>query len=116
VLALSAAPAANLNYELAYAIHYNRQQFSPDSIGDLIYQGVASRMSNSDLSNSVQDDLQYQPVGAHSLPLGFYMCEYAPRIDDSSIVFPVDAQRHQLETTPIAVGSNLNRIVLFGGV
>jgi outer membrane receptor protein involved in Fe transport len=117
VLALNAAPAANIDYQLAYAIHYNSRQFNPDPIGDLIYQGVASRVFNSDLSNSVQGDLSYQPVVAsHSLRSGFYVGEYGVEIDDSSKVFPVDAQGHQLQTTPITVGSNLNRIVVVGGV
>ena len=53
VLALNAAPAADLDYQLAYAIHYNSEQFNPDPIGGLIYQGVASRVFNSDLANSV---------------------------------------------------------------
>jgi outer membrane receptor protein involved in Fe transport len=116
VLALNAAPAANLDYQLAYAIHYNSQQFKPDPIGDLIYQGVASNVFNSDLSNSVQGDVSYQPVAAHSLRSGFYLGEYGVEIDESSMVFPTDAQGHQLQNTSITVGSNLNRIVMVGGV
>ncbi|MBV8454659.1 MAG: TonB-dependent receptor [Deltaproteobacteria bacterium] len=116
VLALNAAPAADLDFQLAYAIHYNSESFNPDLIGDLIYQGVASRVFNSDLSNSLQGDLSYQPLESHALRFGFYMGEYGIEVDDSSLVFPVDAQGQQLQTTPISVGSNLNRIIFVGGV
>jgi outer membrane receptor protein involved in Fe transport len=116
VLALNAAPAANLDYQIAYAIHYNSEQFNPDPSSDLIYQGVASRVFNSDLSNSLQGDLAYQPLVSHSLRFGFYIGEYGVETDDSSLVFPVNAQGQQLQNTPISVGSNLNRIVVVGGV
>lgn len=116
VLALNAAPAANLDFQLAYSVHYNSQQFRPDPIGDLIYQGVSSSVFNSTFSNSMQGDLSYQPVASHSLRSGFYVGEYGVEIDDSSMVFPVNAQGEQLQKTPITVGSNLNRIVVLGGV
>jgi outer membrane receptor protein involved in Fe transport len=77
---------------------------------------VASNVFNSDLSNSLQGDVSYQPFAAHSLRSGFYLGEYGVEIDDSSVVFPTDAQGHQLQNTPITAGSNLNRIVMVGGV
>jgi len=116
VLALNAAPAANLDYQLAYAIHSNSEQFNPDPIGGLIYQGVASRVFNSNLSNSLQGDLSYQPIAAHALRFGFYTAENGVEVDDSSLVFPVDTQGQQLQKSPITVGSSLNRIVVVGGV
>jgi hypothetical protein len=116
VLALNAAPAADLDYQLAYAIHYNSSQFNPDPVGDLIYQGVASNVFDSDLSNSFQGDLTYEPLQSHSLRFGFYIGEYGVEADDRSLVFPVGAQGQQLQKTPITVGSNLNRIVVVGGV
>ncbi len=49
VLALNRAVGADLDYQAAYSVHYNTQTFHPDPIGDLIYQGVASRVFDSDL-------------------------------------------------------------------
>ena len=116
VLALNAALAADLDYQLAYSIHYNREQFSPDPVGDLIYQGVASSVFNSDLSNSLQGDLSWQPLASHALRFGFYVGEYGVEVDDSSLVFPVNSQGHQSQTTPITVGANMNRINILGGL
>jgi hypothetical protein len=67
VVALNAAPAANLDYQVAYAIHYNSQQFHRD----LIYQGEASSVFNSDLSNSLQGNLSWQALVSHALHFGF---------------------------------------------
>ena len=116
VLALNAAPAADLDYQLAYSIHYNRQQFNPDPVGDLLYQGIASRALDSDLSNSLQGDMSYQPLASHALRFGFYFGENGVEVDDRSLVFPVNSQGHQLQTTPITTVANMNRINVLGGV
>jgi outer membrane receptor protein involved in Fe transport len=116
VLALNAAPASDLDYQLAYSVHYNSEQFNPDPVGDLIYQGLASRVFNSDLSNSIQGALSWQPLVSHAVRFGFYFGEYGVEVDDRSLVFPVDSQGHQLQTTSIIVGANMNRINVLGGL
>jgi outer membrane receptor protein involved in Fe transport len=116
VVALNAALAADLDYQVAYAIHYNSQQFHRDPIGDLIYQSEASSVFNSDLSNSLQGNLSWQPLVSLALPFGFYVGEYAVEVDEGSLVFPVDSQGHQLQTTSIMVGTNMNRINALGGL
>jgi outer membrane receptor protein involved in Fe transport len=50
------------------------------------------------------------------LRFGFYVGEYGVEADESSLVFPVNAQGQQLQNTPITVGSNLNKIIVVGGV
>jgi outer membrane receptor protein involved in Fe transport len=116
VLALNAAPTAKLDYQLAYSIHYNSQQFKPDPVGDLIYQGVASQVFNSDLSNSLQGDVSYQLALPHSARFGFYIGEYGVESDDTSRAFPVDSTGSQLSDVPIAGAANINRINILGGV
>ena len=56
----------NWDYQLAYSAHYNTQNFYPDPIGDLIYQGIASNVFTSDLSNTLQGDLTYHLDFPHS--------------------------------------------------
>jgi Carboxypeptidase regulatory-like domain/TonB dependent receptor len=116
VLALNSAPAADLDYQIAYSIHYNTEQFNPDPIGDLIYQGVASHVFNSDLSNSLQAGVSYQVTPSHSARFGFYLGEYGVEIDDNSRAFPVDSMGNQLSPLPQAAVANINRINLLGGV
>ncbi|MGD0075579.1 MAG: TonB-dependent receptor [Candidatus Binataceae bacterium] len=116
VLALDGVIGENADYQIAYSTHYNNENFHPDPVGELLYQGVASHVFNSDLSNSLEGDFTYRLGGGHTLGAGFYLGEYGVEIDDHSLVFPVDANRAQKSTTPISVGANLNKINLVYGV
>jgi len=114
VIAANGVLNPNWDYQLAYSMHYNTQTFYPDPIGDLIYQGVASNVFTSDLSNTFQGDLMYHPNDRHSLRTGFYLGEYGVESDQTSQVFP--ATMGGFSTTPISVTANLNKINLVYGV
>ncbi len=113
VLALDGVFGPNTDYQLAYSSHYNRQNFNPDPISDLIYQGIAPKVFTSDFSNSLQGHLSYR-WGPHSFRTGFSFGEYAVEGDDTSEVFPIVAGIP--EHTPISVTANLNKINLVYGV
>ena len=116
VLALDGVAGESLDYQLAYSTHYNSQNFHPDAIGELLYQGVSSHVFNSDFSNSIQGDVTYRPNRAHTFGAGFYFGEYGIEVDDHSLVFPVDGEGKQTQTTPASVGANLNKINLVYGL
>ena len=116
VLALDGVWGENLDYQLAYSTHYNSQNFHPDAIGELLYEGVSSHVFNSDFSNSIQGDVTYRPNNAHTFGAGFYFGEYGIEVDDHSLVFPVDKEGNQTQNAPISVGANLNKINLVYGV
>ena len=48
MLALNGALGSNADYQLAYTMHYKRENFNPDDISDLIYQGIAPKVFDSD--------------------------------------------------------------------
>jgi outer membrane receptor protein involved in Fe transport len=114
VLALNGSLGLNAEYQLAYSAHYNRENFNPDPVGDLIYQGIAPTIFNSDLSNSLQGDLTYLLDDAHTVRGGFYLGEYGVEGDDSSQVFPLTDGAPS--DVPIAITSNFNKINLIYGV
>lgn len=113
VLALNGTLRSSWDYQLAYSAHYNAQTFYPDPIGDLIYQGVASNVFSSDLSNTLEGDLTYHRNG-HTLRGGFYLGEYGVESDQTSQVFPITMGVPA--TTPISLTANLNKINLVYGV
>jgi outer membrane receptor protein involved in Fe transport len=113
VLALNGTWGSDWGYQLAYSVHYNAQTFYPDPIGDLIYQGVASNVLTSDLSNSLEGDLTYH-IGAHVLRGGFYLGEYGVESDQTSQVFPI--VMGVPATAPISLRANLNKINLVYGI
>jgi outer membrane receptor protein involved in Fe transport len=114
VLALNGVIGANADYQLAYTAHYNEETFNPDPVGDLIYQGIASKVFTSDLSNSLAGDLTYRMGTAHTLRGGFYFGEYGVESDQRSQVFPIVMEQPLI--TPISVSADVNRINLVYGV
>lgn len=115
VLALDGVAGERFDYQLAYSTHYNSQNFHPDAIGELLYQGVSSHVFNSDFSNSLQGDVTYRR-SAHTFGAGFYFGEYGIEVDDHSLAFPIDQQGNQARNVPTSVGANLNKINLVYGV
>jgi outer membrane receptor protein involved in Fe transport len=114
VLTLNGALGAPADYQLAYTIHYNRENFNPDPISDLIYQGVSPKIFNSDFANALQGNLTYHLGDAHTFRTGFYFGTYAIEADDTSQAFPLIMGTP--ETTPISITSNLNKINVIYGV
>jgi outer membrane receptor protein involved in Fe transport len=112
---LSGKPTADLSYQIAYAAHSISEQFKPDNAGELIYEGVASTASHNDLDNTLEGDLSYK-LGSHTLGTGFYFGEYRVIADDTSLVFPVDANGNQTSTTPITVVNNAHATNFLAGI
>jgi hypothetical protein len=115
VLALSGALADDVSYQLAYSQHVISQRFSPDPVGELIYQGVASTATHVDHDYTLEGDLSFT-LGAHTLGSGFYAGEYRVAADDSSLVFPANADGEQLSDVPLTVVNNAHANNLVTGV
>jgi outer membrane cobalamin receptor len=105
ILALNGSTDGGLTYQLAYSAHFISQDFRPDNAGELIFQGVASTASHHDVDNTLEGDLTYG-LGDHALGVGFYAGDYLVSVDDSSLVFPVDANGQQSSVTPVSVTNN----------
>jgi outer membrane cobalamin receptor len=115
VLALNGSTDDGLRYQLAYSAHYISQQFQPDEAGELIFQGVASTTSHHDADNTFEGDATKQ-IGDHTLGAGFYVGDYRVTVDDSSLVFPVDANGDQSSSTPIRVINDDRATNILAGV
>ncbi len=114
VLALNGALGPRTDYQLAYTGHYNEQTFNPDPVGDLIYQGISSKVFTSDLSNTLEGDLTYRLGTSHSLRGGFYFGEYGVESDQSSLVFPI--VMGEPAASPVSASANLNKLSLVYGL
>lgn len=114
VLALNGAMGANADYQVAYTIDYNRENFNPDPISDLIYQGISPEIFDSDFANALQGNFTYHVGETHTLRTGFYFGAYAVEADNTSEAFRIIMGTPQ--TTPISITSNLNKLNLLYGV
>lgn len=115
ILSLSSTPTQQFSYRISYAAHSISELFEPDDVGELIYQGVASRASHKDIDNTLQGDATYR-LGQHTIGAGFYLGEYDVTADDNSLVFPVDASGGQMSDVPVNIINNAHATNIVSGI
>lgn len=80
--------------------------FSPDVIGDLLFNGVAPFARKSDLAEGVQMDASYRINESHILRGGFLGQVETTAFDTTSSVLPVDATGAQISVVPLNIIGN----------
>jgi hypothetical protein len=74
--------------QLSYFTRYDRLHFTPDPVGDLLINGVASDIVRQSLTNGIQADGSYQVNPAHTIRSGFYFSAEHAFVGNSSLVEP----------------------------
>jgi hypothetical protein len=88
VLALQGLVGKNLDYQVAAFSRYSTLSFHPDQTGDLIYNGIASRVFRGDWANGLQGDFAYRALAHHTIRAGYYFQGERAEIDNHALVFP----------------------------
>ena len=107
--------AGDLNFQASIFNRFSSILFRPDNVGDLIFNGVASRVDRDILSNGVELDSSYKLNDEHTLRAGFIFTEQHATIDTATLVFPVDANGNQTSTTPQNIVDNHDKYGYFYG-
>jgi hypothetical protein len=115
ILSLKSSPTPQLWYQVAYTFHTISEFYKPDDVGELEYQGVASRTLHEDVDNTLQGDLTYK-AGPHTFGAGFYVGSYDISSDGSSLVFPADSSGAQISAIPLDVGTNAHSLEVLSGI
>jgi len=108
VLALQGAVGEQIDYQIAAFSSYSSIDFSPDTPGDLIYNGNASQVFRSSFTNGLQGDAAYRGIATHTLRAGFYGNADPVTIDNHAAVFPANATGMQTSDVPISVVDDHN--------
>src|SRR5438477_2174216 len=103
----------DLNFQASIFDRYSSILFRPDEVGDLIFNGVASRLDRDILSNGFEFDSSYQLNDQHTIRAGGIFNEQYATVNTATLVFPVDAAGNQTSTTPIRVVDNNNKYAYF---
>ncbi|HEX4629532.1 MAG TPA: TonB-dependent receptor [Chthoniobacterales bacterium] len=85
---------------------YSSVLFRPDEVGDLIFNGVASRVDRDILSNGFEFDSSYKLNDQHTIRGGLLFTEQHATVGTVTLVFPVDANGNQIDTTPERIVDN----------
>jgi outer membrane receptor protein involved in Fe transport len=106
VLALQGVVANNIDYQVAAFTRYSTLSFHPDQNGDLIFNGLASRVFRGDWASGLQGDSAYHGFAGHTIRAGFYFNGEHAEIDNHALVFPVDSSGMQTSSSPFAIVDN----------
>ena len=90
VVALQSSIGSDIDYQIAYFARDTAIDFTPDHLGDLAFDGVASKLHLGAISNGLQADGSYRLNDSHTVRAGFFGFMENVESDNTSSVFPMD--------------------------
>src|SRR5438270_1407231 len=105
----------DFNFQASIFDRYSSILFRPDEVGDLIFNGVASRVDLELLSNGVEFDASYKLSEQHTIRGGLLFTEQHATVGTVTLVFPVDANGNQTSDVPIRIVDNNGKYGYFYG-
>ena len=100
--------------QLSYFTRYDRLHFTPDPIGDLLINGVASDIVRQSLTNGIQADASYQVNPAHTIRTGFFFSAEQAFVGNSSLVEP--APGGVAVDAPFSIADDVSKTGYLAGV
>ncbi|HTD28452.1 MAG TPA: TonB-dependent receptor, partial [Xanthomonadaceae bacterium] len=91
------------DYQVSFNQRFTSINFTPDPIGDLIFNGVASTIHQYNRADTLQADFATPFGQSHTLRYGLYVEDEHPVTNNSSLVFPADANGNQTSNVPITI-------------
>ncbi|MGO9721530.1 MAG: TonB-dependent receptor [Methylocella sp.] len=96
----------DINLQLSAFVRNSVLSFSPDAIGDLLYNGITPFARRSDLAEGVQADASWRINDSLTLRGGFLGQVETTAFDTTSFVLPVDATGAQTSIVPLSIVDN----------
>src|SRR5262249_33895428 len=97
-----------LDFQTALSVRYTSLHFSPDLVGDLLYNGIAQDALKDDTAFAWQTDLSYHLGTSHVVRTGFYLQHDKAESMTTSHVLPIDMNNVQTSTVPLVIPDNLS--------
>src|SRR6185312_4275512 len=102
-----------IDYQLSYFNRYSQWHFLPDTIGDLVFNGVASDVYRQSVVNGIQEDTSYRIGFAHTIKFGFSASAERSLVNNGSTVLPLDPAGNPVDAPFPVFDSNAKTGVLF---
>ena len=93
----------DFSLQAAFFERYSSVLFTPDTVGDLIFNGVAGRVDRSLLTEGLEFDGSYKLNDQHTLRGGFTVTLESQTANDPLAVFPTDATGAQSSDVPFTI-------------
>jgi hypothetical protein len=104
----------DLTFQLAAFSRFSQTLFTPDDHGDLIFNGIASRVDDNIFSNGVQFDAAWRLNDSHTIRGGFQVTVEKAIGDSNDLVFP-GGPGFQTSTLPIDITDDSSKTGLYYG-
>jgi outer membrane receptor protein involved in Fe transport len=95
-----------LDFQVSAFHQYSELHYTPDPIGDLIYNGVASDTLRSNSANGLQFDGSYKLGDAHTLRFGAAYTRQNTQSLNAVQAFPVDDSGAQIGSDPMLINDD----------
>ncbi len=105
VLALQGIGVNDMSYQLALFNRTSAVEFKPDALGDLAFNGDASRIKRKASTLGLQGDVSYPLGHSHLLSGGFSASTEDDRADNTSSVFTTDSNGN-VTGGPVSITDN----------
>ncbi len=103
------------NFQAVAFARTSELHFTPDPVGDLVFNGVASDVRRSIVSNGAELDSRWSLTDAHTLRAGLLVTADRATTDSSTAVFATDAEGDQTSAVPFTIAdSQRKRGYLYG--
>jgi outer membrane receptor protein involved in Fe transport len=98
--------AGALNWQTALSVRYTSLHFTPDWVGDLLYNGIAQDAFKDDTAFAWQTDASYAVGTAHTVRAGLYFQHDNAESITTAQVLPLDASGMQTSDVPLTIPDN----------
>jgi outer membrane receptor protein involved in Fe transport len=92
-----------LSVQTSLIARYSSLNFSPDPLGDLLYNGISQQAYKRDVAYGVQSDGAYRLSDAHTIRAGLYAQRDRLTTNTTSAVLPTDNTGAQTADVPVLV-------------
>jgi outer membrane receptor for ferrienterochelin and colicin len=99
----------DLNYQVSAFHQYSELHYTPDAIGDLAYNGVASNTLRSNTANGLQFDASYKLNNEHTIRSGLAYTRQTTHSDNTVGVFDLNDDGSQASTDPRTIIDNSSK-------
>ena len=104
-----------LDLQVSAFSRYSTLHFIPDTIGDLVFNGIASDVYRRGFANGLQGDGAYKLNDAHTLRAGFTVTGESTQNSNVSTVLPLDAGGNPIDA-PFTLTDNNSKLGWVAGV
>ena len=101
--------AGDFDVQISGFMRYSWLKFSPDVLGDLLFNGISQQARRSDAAYGTQTDGSWRINDAHTLRAGFQLQQDITGAKTFSQVLPVDSTGTPTTDAPVGIGNSFTK-------